>query len=274
MNLTDINSNKKRTKKRDFNDFGKVTDLVRKYKVSQNDDDLLEVIKALEGIINTYTLVLTPGEINQQIHITPYMKKFLGMFFTPEERVNANHNTYFQAITRVRWIMRQYTYEDIYSYLLQVLIHSIKTMKVIGTCDCIYYIQLIVKYKLHDLIVKSAKDASTNLADLPTGDPAYGEETQEEALDRIVFSPDDLRYEEKLLTDRFYNDITIDVLINYGDIWKCFSPYEKYLLYLKDGLELTYKQMKAILRYENINGIKERLDDIYYKLKLINEEET
>ena len=273
MNLTDIGSNKKRTKKREFNDFGKVTELVRAYKLSNSDDDLLGIIKALEGIINTYTLIISPGEINQQIHITPYMKKFLGMFFTPEERADGSTNAYQQTIARVRWIMRQYSYEDIYSYLLQVLIQSIKSMKVIGTCDCIYYIQLIVKYKLHDLIIKNAKDASTNLAEMPVNQLDENE-SQEDSLDRMVFTSEDLKYENKLLTDRFYDDITINVLINYGDIWKCFCPYEKYLLYLKDGLELTHKQMKSILRYETIISIKEKLEDIYFKLNLINEEET
>lgn len=271
MDLSNVANNQKRSKRKAFNEYGVVTDLVKQYKVTNSDEDLLAVLNALEGIINTYTLMVTPGDANQQIYITPYMKKFLGMFLTPDERNNINHKTYNQAISRVRWIMRQYQYEDMYAKILEILIQAIKAMKVIGTCDCIYYLQLIVRYKLHDLIIKTAKDVCVNLADIPT-DNSEEEESAEEVLDRISYNPERASYEDDLISDCFYDDVDLGILVRRDDIWKCFSNYEKYLIYLKGGLNLKQRQIYAILKYEDSNELQERLEDIDYKLQLLAEE--
>lgn len=271
MDLANVANNQKRSKRKAFNEYGVVTDLVRKFKITNSEDDLLAVLSALEGIINTYTLMITPGDINQQIFITPYMKKFLGMFLTPDERTNTTNKTYTQAIARVRWIMRQYTYEDMYAKILEILIQAVRAMKIVGTCDCIYYLQLIVRYKLHDLIIKSTKDICVNLADIPT-DLNEEEESVEDVLDRISYNPERANYENELISNCFYNDISVGVLTRSDDIFKCFSHYEKFLIYLKGGLDLKIRQIYAILKFESSDELKERLDDIEYKLELLAKE--
>lgn len=271
MDLANIINNRKRSKKKDFNEFGIVTSLVKKYKESKREADLLEVIKNLEGIINTYTLMLAPGDVSQQIYITPYMKKFLGMFLTPDERANTSYTDFNQALARVRWVMRQSSYEDIYSYILGVLIQVIKTMKIVGDCDCIYYIQLIVRYKLHDLVMKTSKDASVNVADISSIDTYANEETFEETLDRLSFTPENMKYEDTLIAG-FYVDVDISVLKRTDDVFKCFSYYEKYLIYLKDFLDLTNKQILNILKHETEAELIERFEDIKERLELLNSE--
>jgi hypothetical protein len=269
MNLENLSYNKRKSKKREFNEFGKVTTLIKQYKISNKEVDLLEIIQALEGIVNTYTIMLTPGDVNQQIYITPYMKKFLGMFLTPDERLNANIVAYNQAISRVRWIMRQYEYEDIYSHILCILIHTIKTMKIVGTCDCIYYIQLIVRFKLHDFVIKNAKDACVNIAQIPTSHEE--EEDLSDAADRIACSAD-IGINERELINSFYDELDISILARYDDIFKCLSRYEKYLIYLKDSMQLTNRQIITILRFEDDEELRERFEDIRFKLELINQE--
>ncbi len=271
MDLANILNNRKRSKKKEFNEYSTVTTLVKKFKETKKESDLLAVINALEGIINTYTLMLAPGDNSQQIYITPYMKKFLGMFLTPDERANTTFNDFNQALARVRWVMRQSTYEDVYSYLLSVLIQTIKSMKIVGDCDCIYYIQLIVRYKLHDLVMKASRDATVNIADISGIDRFAEEESFEETLDRLSFSPENMKYEDALISS-LYENIDISVLIRTDDIFKCFSHYEKYLIYLKDYLDLTNKQVLNILRHEDETELIERFEVIKYKLELISSE--
>jgi len=271
VDLKDVSKNKRRSKKKEFNEFGKVTELVKKYKESGKEADLLEILRNLEGIINTYTLILSPGNTFQQIYITPYMKKFLGMFLSTAERANATIQVYNQAIARVRWIMRHSTYEDVYSHILWILIQTINGMKVIGDCDCIYYIQLIVRFKLHDHVVKSAKDAGVALTDTPIVFDEV-EESVEDILDRMSFNQEDIDAEENTMIDNIYNSIDVSILIREDDIFKCFSPYEKYLIYLKDILGLTDRQILSILKHETSEELKERYDDIVFKCELIAKE--
>ena len=114
---------------REFNEYGIVTQLVKKYKETNDEQDLIAILKALEGIINTYTIILSPGINSQPLaFINPYMKKFLGMFFTPEERKNCDNNTYLKVIDRVRWVMRKYDYEDIYSHVIIILTQTVQSM--------------------------------------------------------------------------------------------------------------------------------------------------
>jgi len=274
MELGNVLQNRKRSKRRDFNEFSTVTQLVKRYKETGKEQDLIAVIKALEGIVNTYTLMLSPGDNNQQIFVTPYMKKFLGMFLTPEERGTPAAQIYNQALARVRWIMRNYEYEDVYSFILSVLIQVIKGMKIVGDCDCIYYIQLIVRYKLHDLVIKSAKDASASVESTGfhhTNGSDITEETMDEALDRMSFSSENLKYEDRLISS-FYDEFDISILNRKDDIFKCLGNYEKYLIYLKDYLDLTNKQILNILKFETDAELNERFEDIKFKLELIAQE--
>lgn len=270
MELQNTSKNKRRSKKKDFNDFSKVTSLIKQYKKSNNENDLLEVIKNLEGIINTYTLILTPGTINQQIYITPYMKKFLGMFLTPEERGVPTIATYNKAIERIRWIMRRFTYEDIYSHVLCILIATIDKMKIIGDCDCIYYIQLITRYKLHDLVMKISLDMEAVITDIPVNhdDP---DESMESAIDRLAYI-DSCEDNENIIIDSLYENIDFTIVTRKDDIFKVYTYYEKYLIYLNDVLGLTKKQILNILKHETNESLEERFEDIAYKCEIIMKE--
>jgi hypothetical protein len=270
VELENVSKNKRRSKKKKFNEFSKVTDLVRIYKASNRDDDLLEIIKSVEGIINTYTIVLSPGNGSQQIYVTPYMKKFLGMFFTAEEKANASIQTYYKVIDRVRWIMRRSSYEDIYSEVLCLMINTIKKMKIIENCDCIYFIQLILKFKIYDLVLRTSNDAAAAVADLAI----YEEETTnvEDLIMRLSLRQEDLHGEEEHLIDSLYRDVGVNVLLRKDDIFKVYSPYEKYLIYLKDILGLTMRQILSILKYETEEELNARFEDISYKCELIMNE--
>lgn len=218
--------------------------------------------------------MLSPSINSQPLaFINPYMKKFLGMFLTPDERQNCDNNTYLHAIERVRWVMRRYDYEDIYNQVLLILTQTIQSMKVIGDCDCIFYIQLIARYKMHDFVTKAGRDGSSNARDLPRlGDnDGYEEESLEEVLDRMTFTQNHLSYEDDLI-DRMVNSYDISILIRTDDVYKCFSSYEKFILYLKSYLELTNRQILSVLKHETENALQERLEDIVYKFKLISEE--
>lgn len=278
MNLDDIKKNQKRKKNKangengGFNEYSSITTLVKKYKETQDNDDLLEIIKALEGIINTYTLILTPGNNNQQIYITPYMKKLLGMFLSPEERIGSNNSTYNMAIARIRWIMRQYLYEDVYAQILYILLKVVKNIRIVGDCDCFYYIQWVMTFKVHKYIMDQTKDATTCLADISNNpNDVIGEEVVEDALDRLSFDPENFEHEENLL-DKYDEADSINILVRQDDVFKCFSHYEKYLMYLSGYLEIDFKNILALLKYETEEELRERFDDIKYKLELIKEE--
>jgi len=123
---------------------------------------------------------------------------------------------------------------------------------------------------MHDLVIKTAKDAGVNVIDVPTNysDP---EESMEDVLDRLSFSPENIRYEDNLIRKLHnYNDISI--LNCNEDIWKCFAPYERYLIYLHDTMGLTNRQILSILRFENNEELEERLSDIKMKSELIANE--
>lgn len=278
MNLEDIKKNQKRKKNKangengGFNEFSSITVLVKKYKESQNNDDLLDIIKALEGIINTYTLMLTPGSVNQQIYITPYMKKLLGMFLAPEERVGSNNDSYNIALSRIRWIMRQYSYEDIYSQILYILLKVVKNIRIVGDCDCFYYIQWVMIFKVHKYIMDQTKDATVSLSDISNNpNDLNGEEVLEDALDRLSFDPENLNYEEKLL-DNFDEVDSINILTRDDDVFKSFSYYEKFLMYLAGYLEIDSKNILTLLKYETEEELLERFEDVRYKLNLIKTE--
>lgn len=274
VSFENITSNKKRSKRREFNEYGLVTELIAKYKETESDENMLAVLKALEGIINTFTIIMCPGDATQQIHLNPYMKKFLGMFLSPEEQTNSNNMTFMQAVYRVRWIMRYWTYEDVYSYIVAELIKIIKSMQIITTngktCECIYYIQLVIKYKMHTWVVKNAKDVLVDLKEMPTVN-GCDDECYEDVLDRISFNPENFFYEDALISS-LYDEIDISILLNDRDVFKCFSYYERFIIYLHDYLNLENKQILNILKYETNDELVERLDDIRYKLELINNE--
>jgi hypothetical protein len=271
INFSNVNVNKKRSKKRDFNTYGKVTALVRRYQETKNQDDLLEILNALEGIINTYTIILTPGEIRQTVFHTPYMKRFLGMFLTKEEQVSTGYNTFNRGMQRIRWIMRGASYEDMYAKIVEIIIGIVATMKIIGNCDCIYYIQMMVKYKLYDMIMKTARDATVNIVAIECmlanmDDDGDGVDS---TLDKLYFKSSDVDFEEEVINGCFYNDITLSVLLETRDLFKMFNGYEKYLMYLRNGINMNLKQMLSILVYETqetlINrfaSIDDRLDEI------------
>ena len=260
-----------------FNEYKLVTSLVKNYKASGKEEDLLEILSALDGIINSFTIMIAPSHHNQQIFFNPYMKKFLYLFLAPDERVNTNYSTYMQAVFRIRWIMRFFTYEDIHNLVVSILIDTVRKMKVIDGCDCIYYIQFIAKFKMQNEIVKQTKDASTNILTMPNNfnDSSENEEANEE-VDRLHYCYKTFQNEEEnKLLSKLYDDIDITVILRDDDVFKCLTYYEKYILYLlyilyyKEG---DLKHILNILKYETPDELLERIEDIKYKLVLLNNE--
>lgn len=245
MILNDLSANKNASKKREFNNFGTVTSLVKRYKETNKEEDLLEILKSLEGIINTYTLICTPSDSQQGIYITPYMCKFLGMFLTKEERANVNYNTYLQVCQRIRWTLRHFSYEDMYSRLLQILIEIIRKMKIVGDCDCIYYIQKMTQYKMFDLVKKTGKDATTHVMEF---DELEGNDDDDYKFKKAKVNIY-IDYNDTDFTSSIYSDISITSLLEKFDFYKLLSQYEKYLLYLSYGLCFTNKQVILLLKH-------------------------
>lgn len=278
INFENISLNKTRKKKKNFNDYGLLTKLVKQYKKTEKDEDLLEILQALQGLINTITIIVSPGNPQQQIHLNPYMKKFIYLFLFPEEKTDfINYATYMQGVYRIRWIMRHYYYEDIYNLVISILIDTIKKMKIIEGCDCIYYIQFILKYKLHTAIINHSKDGIVNITEMPN----FTNEDEEinEELDRLsyIYGENYLLSEDDNFT-KASDIINISVLIKEDDIFKSFTYYEKYIIYLlnffidnkKDKtIEITYKQISNILK-TNEEDVKERIEDLIYKSSTLN----
>ena len=269
-NLGDFKANKTRSKKREFNGYSLVTQLVKEYKVTKDKKVLLEIVKNLEGIINTYTLICTPSEVLQQFYITSHMKKFLGMFLTAEERVNTTNKTYLQAVQRVRWILRYYTYEDMYAKMVEIIIDIVTKMRVVGTCDCIYFIQKMVKFKVYDLIMKFTKDAAVNVQHTSSEPEDDDEDSLDSFLKHADGSSDD--YEGDLIHDLFYDDITVAILDNNFDFCKILTRYEKFLLYLRFGLNFSDKQINIILRHTDDLNLVEDFDVLKTKLYDVSQE--
>lgn len=281
------NQKKKKDKSGSFNEFSSITILVKKYKESGSNEDLVAILEALSGLINSFTLIICPGDLNQQIFITPYMKKLLGMFLSKQEQASGDPDMFNVALARVRWIMRRFTYEDIYAHLLLLLMNVVKSLRIIGDCDCFYYIQWVMKFKVHKYILDQTKDVTINIADISTNpNNTDGDETFEEILGRLSYEPENSTYEDKVL-DKYYEFDSINILIKKNDLFKCFSYYEKYLIYLYDValdvkrkpkdtdqeyLDKKYKMISQLLKYETVEEIKERYEDIHYKIKLIMEE--
>lgn len=273
----DLKNKQTKKKTKNFNEYKVVTTLVKKYKETNKEEDLLKILSALEGIINSFTIILTPSHHNQQIFFNPYMKKFLYLFLAADEKINTSYATYMQAVYRVRWIMRHYTYEDIHNLVVSILVDTIKKMKVIDGCDCIYYIQFIAKFKMQNIIVKHTKDASVNILDMPNNfnDIDDSEDSNEE-IDRLhyCYTTFQNKEEDKLLS-KLYDNIDISVILREDDVFKCLTYYEKYILYLlyilyyKDG---DLKNIINLLKYETIEELTERIEDIKYKLVMLNNE--
>lgn len=266
MILSDLGANKNISKKREFNDYSLITNLVKKYKETNSQDDLLEILKNLEGIVNTYTLICTPSDSRQSIHITPYMCKFLGMFLTKDERIQTTYPTYIQACQRIRWILRHYSYEDMYSRLLEILIEIIRKMKVVGDCDCIYFIQKMTQYKMYDLIMKASKDASTHTceSDLPG---EQGSSNEDFRWNRHNIDGNSINDEDWFYTpESLYTNISINALVENFDFYKLLSQYEKYLLYLSYGLFLTNKQIVLLVRHRREKQVVADLKLLYKKI--------
>jgi hypothetical protein len=266
ISLTNIPSNKTRKKVRQFNEFSVVTKLIKKYKQKEDEKVLLEIIKALEGIINTFTIIVCPGDPSQQIYLNPYMKKFIGMFLTKEEQNSTTYMTYMQAVYRIRWVMRYWTYEDLYAELIKLLVDIVKKIRIIGDCDCIYYIQFVMKFKMHGLVVKTAKDIMVDIKEMPTDFNATSQnDGYEDTLERLTLGPDNYKYEDRLI-ESLYDEIDLDILTNKEDVFKYFCSYEKYIIYLHEYLLLTPQKISSILK-ESLEEVTDRLDDIKYKLE-------
>lgn len=271
MNLNDISSNKTASKKRNFNNFGVVTELVKKYKESNDENDLLEIIKSLEGIINTYTLICAPAEAQQSMHITPYMKKFLGMFLTQEERVNTTFSSYLQSAQRIRWLLRHYSYEDIYSRLFEILIEIVRKMRVIGDCDCIYFIQKLTQYKMYDFVMKAAKDTMTHVQDVSENtDTEYDEDDHRYygfSMSEFSYGSDDFE-----VSNLFSNDIDVSCLFETFDFYKALTQYEKNLFYLLYGLSFSSRQILILLKHKDEKELALDCKNLYNKLLDISQE--
>lgn len=268
-NLGDFKANKNRSKKREFNGYSIVTQLVKEYKKTKDEAILLEIVKNLEGIINTYTLICTPSECMQQFFITPHMKKFIGMFLTPDERVNTTNKTYLQAVQRIRWILRYYTYEDMYSKIVEIIIDIVTKMKVVGTCDCIYFIQKMVKFKVYDLIMRFTKDAGAHVQHLAETTDEDGD-----SIDSLIQHSEDIGadYENMLIHGLFYDDINVAILNDNFDFCRVLSRYEKFLLYLKFGLNFSDKQITIILRHTDDFDLAKDFEQLELKLLDISQE--
>lgn len=274
--LNNISKNKKASKKREFNDYSKLTGIVRSFKRTNDDKYLLEAIKCLEGLINTFTIIIAPGDSSQQIaYMNTYMKQFLYMFLSPDEKGgDISYTVYMQAIYRIRWIMRRYDYEDVYSFVVSEIIKNIKSMKIIETnnsvCQCFYYIQMVVKYAVRHWIIRNTKDAMIH-----ANESSENEDSKEcfnDDIDVTLYHQNDLSFEDEFINS-IYNNIDIDILTSEEGVYKIFSPYEKYILYLHDYLELTFQNICNILKYEEKEELIDVLKDIVYKLELINNEE-
>lgn len=262
MNLDNLSVNKSTSKIRAFNKFSVVTDLVRRFKETNDQKDLLEIIKNLEGIINTYTIMCTPPDPQQHIFITPYMKKFLGMFFTLEERANANNFTYLQAAQRVRWQLRHYTYEDMYSKLIEFIIEIVRKMRIVGDCDCIYFIQKMVQYKMYDLVMTLSKDLYSHVYDVSDYIPE--EEDDDEEFNKFKYKSLVNYQEHDLDFELFYSNITLSCLTDDFSFYKYLNQYEKFLYYLIYGLMYSDRQVFSVLKHrtnEEIYLDKTKLND-------------
>lgn len=273
----DLKNKQTKKKEKKFNEYGLVTSLVKKYKESNSDEDLLNVLTALEGIINSFTIILTPSHHNQQIFFNPYMKKFLYLFLKPEERINTSYATYMQAVYRVRWIMRFFTYEDVHNLVVSVLVDAIRKMHVIDGCDCIYYIQFIAKFKIQNLVIKQTKDVFVNILDMPNNfDNSDETDESNEEIDRLHYCYTTFtNKEENKILSNLYDNLDITVILRDDDVFKCLTYYEKYILYLLYTLyykEGDLRHILGILKYETAEELLERIEDIKYKLVVLNNE--
>lgn len=268
----DISSNKKRAKTKKKNSYSLLTDLIKQYKKRKDEKIMLDIIKSLEGIINTFTIIITPGDPSQQIHLNPYMKKFIGMFLTKEEQVKTTYQTYMQAVYRIRWIMRYWTYEDLYSHMIAMIVDIVNKIEIVGTCDCFYYIQLVIKFKMHTLVAnKTAKDITVDIKEMPMEfNSAYVNDEQEDKIDRFTFDAENLFYEDKLINN-LYSDIDLTILNNNEDIFKYFSPYEKYIIYLNNYLEYQPNRISSLLENETTTSISEYISDIIWKIEQLGD---
>lgn len=272
MNLDNLSTNKSSSKKRTFNNFSVVTDLVRKFKETNNQEDLLEIIKNLEGIINTYTIMCTPPDSQQNIYITPYMKKFLGMFLTTEERVNTNNTTYLQAAQRVRWQLRHYTYEDMYSKLIEIIIEIVRKMRIVGDCDCIYFIQKMVQYKMYDLVMTLSKDLYSHVYDISDfGMTDDFDDDQDEDNSKFKYKSIVNYQEQDLDFDLFYSNITLECLIEKFSFYKNLNQYEKFLYYLIYGLAYSDRQIFSVLKHKSEEEILIDKNELNDKLLAISQ---
>jgi hypothetical protein len=202
--------------------------------------------------------------------ITPYMKKFLGMFLTLEERVGTTNMTYMQVAQRIRWTLRHYSYEDMYNKLLEFLIEIVQKMKVIGDCDCIYFIQKMVQYKMYDLVRKASNDVTAHI------------QTLTEHEDNVI-DDDEYRYNSKSINDYFdknkdindeifYSDVNINSLFENFDFYRYLSQYEKLLLYLYFGVTFTVKQISFIVKHKTEKEIHSDIDNLNEKLMAFSQE--
>lgn len=272
MNLENLSANKSKPKSKKFNNYGVVTSLVVRFKTTNSEEDLLEIIKALEGIINTYTIICTPPDPQQNIFITPYMTRFLGMFLTPEERIGTTSYTYQQAVQRVRWQLRHYTYEDMYAKILEFIIEIVRKMRVIGDCDCIYFIQKMLQYKMYDLVIKMTKDLYSHVYDVldyaPNEDLEY--ETDADAHKFTFKSLSDFE-ENDIDFDLFYSNVNIDSIIDNFSFHSYLTQYEKFLYYLIYGLEYSDRQLVYVLRLKNNDEVQEAREFLHDKLMAIGQ---
>lgn len=271
MNLTNISANKTTTKKRKFNEYGLVTELVKKFKSKPDDTIMLEILNNLQGIINTYTLICTPPDIQQGMFITPYMKKFLGMFLSPEERISTTNQTYMIAAQRIRWILRHYSYEDMYAKILELLIEVVRKMKIVGDCDCIYFIQKMTQYKMYDLVMRSSRDATAHVSLMYESQDSEDNYNDEDRYNDKSVS-DFFEKDEDIIEEIFYNEVNINSLIEKFDFYKKLTQYEKLLLYLNYGLGYTVKQIAYIIRHKTEVVVLSDLQKLEQKLVLLSQE--
>jgi hypothetical protein len=279
VDFGNFSKNKKATKNKaksgEFNSFSHITDLVKEYKRTDSNDDLLVILQAISGIINSYSLLFVPGSVTQQIFITPYMKRFLRMFFSESEKSRFDLEIYNIVIARIRWDMRHHTYEDVYAHVLFEMISTIKKCRIIGTCDIFYYFQHVLKYKLHNYVLKQSKDVFQQKVNIEP-EESDDADTAESIIDRLSQTEDD--FEDRALENIFYNDVDLSILLEDTYIWRYFSYYEKYIIYLKYGLStIDNKPTKnnvilSIIKHETKEELEERLDDILYKMELLASE--
>ena len=241
-----------------YTDYSHITDLVIAYKKSNDKEDLNKILIALNAMIDSYYKILNSIYIPEEIMLSLYMKKFLITFATEKEKENVNEKLYTELIRRVKHIMSNVDNEDIYQHIILTLIIIIKGAKIIDGCDILYYIQFLMKYRIYTYVLKHSKELAIQHISLDD--------------ENFIINESELQDNNISLVDMFYNDIPDDILIREDDIYSQLTQYEKYILYLKEKMNYTNKQVLSLIIFDNDLNLSNITSKIKEKLTILNNE--